>query len=270
MNNINKNILHIGKMDTLAAGGSALHRLDPRAKLVVTFIFLVVVASFDKHTIAALLPFVLFPVTCIALGGLPFGYIFRALLLASPFAIAMAIFNPFIDRQTLLHIGTLDISGGWVSFFSIILRFVLTVSAVLALVALTGFNAVCEALLSFGVPKPFIVQLQLFSRYMFLLADEAGAMVQARSVRSFNKGPMAFGLFAPLIGHLLLRTLDRADRIYRSMCCRGFNGHIAVIGAAKIGRLEITFVVAWTLLFLVFRFVNVPQLLGAIILGATK
>jgi thiol-disulfide isomerase/thioredoxin len=38
----------------------------------------------------------------------------------------------------MAHLGPLAISGGWVSFASIMLRFVLTVSAALILVAVTG------------------------------------------------------------------------------------------------------------------------------------
>lgn len=262
VNTITEKVLHIGYMDTLAAGDSPLHKLDPRAKLIVTLLFIVAVVSFDKYTILALMPFIIYPVVLIALGGLPLGYILRAVLLVSPVAVAMAIFNPLIDTNVLVRFGNFDISGGWISFGSIIMRFALTVTAVIALVSLTGFNAVCEALISFGVPKPFVIQLQLFNRYMFVLAEEAGRMVLARKVRSFNKGSLGYKVFISLIGHLLLRTLDRADRIYRAMCCRGFNGHIYVANPGRFGYRETVFILAWVLVFAGLRFYNIPVSLG--------
>ncbi len=49
MTKLGKNLVDIGYMDTLAAGDSPLHRLDPRAKLIMTFLFIVAVVSFNKY-----------------------------------------------------------------------------------------------------------------------------------------------------------------------------------------------------------------------------
>ncbi|MFH1093673.1 MAG: cobalt ECF transporter T component CbiQ [Candidatus Omnitrophota bacterium] len=267
MNNIGKNYFDIGYMDTLARRSSWLHRLDPRAKLITTLLFIMAVVSFGKYTIAAFIPFFLFPVFLIAAGGLPGGYLLKKVLLVSPFAVLLGIFNPLVDRAIVFHIGAIGISGGWISFISILLRFVLTVTAALLLVALTGFNPVCEALRKFGVPKPFVIQLMFFYRYLFVLADEAERMVRARSVRSFNRGAMKFSIFISLIGHLLLRTLDRAERIYRAMRCRGFDGCIRMIKSMSLGYREIVFVLAWSFLFILLRCVNLPLKLGALVSG---
>jgi cobalt/nickel transport system permease protein len=112
---------------------------------------------------------------------------------------------------------------------------VLTVTAALILVSLTGFNAVCASLLKLGVPRPFAVQLLFFYRYIFVLVDEAERMVRAGSLRAFNSGAMGFKNFISLLSHLLLRTLDRAERIYLAMRCRGFDGRIRIIRTMNIG-----------------------------------
>ena len=270
MNNIGKNSFDIGYMDTLASGDSLLHRLDPRAKLITTLIFIVMVVSFDKYSISALIPFFVYPIMLVSLGGLPAGYLLRRVLLVSPFAILVGIFNPMIDREVLVRIGSFGISGGWISFFSIILRFILTVSAALILVSLTGFNAVCAALTKFGVPRPFVTQLLFFYRYIFVLTDEAERMVRARSFRAFNSQAINFKVFISLVGNLLLRTLDRAERIYRSMCCRGFDGSIRIIRSMKISHGEIVFIFGWAALFVFLRFYNVALNLGALVTGVLK
>ncbi|MFH1460152.1 MAG: cobalt ECF transporter T component CbiQ [Candidatus Omnitrophota bacterium] len=270
MNNIAKNYFDIGYMDTLAQGSSFLHRLDPRAKLITTILFIMSVVSFSKYTTLAFMPFFLYPVFLIAAGGLPAGYLLTKVLLVAPFAVLLGIFNPLIDRQIIFYIGTIGISGGWVSFISVLLRFLLTVTAALLLVALTGFNAVCEALLKMGVPKPFVMQLLFFYRYLFVLTDEAQRMERARALRSFHSGFMRYTTFISLLGHLLLRTLARAERIYHAMCCRGFTGHIYRVTSVKSTGKDICFVLGWGFLFVFFRVYNIPLTLGEIIVRFFK
>lgn len=258
----------IGYMDTLAAGDTALHRLDPRAKLLATAVFVTAVVSFNKYEISGLVPFFLYPVFLVCAGELPAGYLLRKVLLVSPFAVFVGLFNPFLDRDVLFRLGPLAVSGGWASFVSILIRFFLTVGAALALLALTGINGVCEALARLGVPRAFVVQLLFLNRYLFSLGAEAGRMVRARALR--GSGSLAHGIFAQLAGHLLLRTLDRAERVYRAMLCRGFDGHIRVARFTGPGPAETAFVAGWAALFALFRLVNIPLLLGNLLTGAVK
>jgi cobalt/nickel transport system permease protein len=267
MSKIADNLLDIGYIDTLSCADSPLHRLDPRSKLITTLIFIIAVVSFDKYTLSGLIPFFIFPITLVALSGLPAGYLFKKVLLVLPFAALIAIFNPLMDREVIVYVGPLGISGGWISFFSIIMRFLLTVSAALILIALTGFNSVCLALSKFGVPKPFVVQLLFFFRYLFVLTDEAGRMVRAWSLRAFSSKKISFGVFISLIGHLLLRTLDRAERIYLAMCSRGFDGRVRMLRIMKIGPREIIFGMGWSILFVLLRWYNIPVKLGGLIIG---
>jgi cobalt/nickel transport system permease protein len=262
----NQSFFNVGYMDTIASGDSVLHRIDPRVKLITTAVFIAAVVSFNKYAVYSLIPFFSFPIILILLGGLPAGYILKKVLLISPFAVLVGIFNPILDRSIMCHIGSIGISGGWVSFISILLRFVLTVTSTLALIALTGFNSVCLALERFKVPKPFIVQLLFLYRYMFVLTEELERMVRARAVRSFSRSSMPFKVFASLIGHLLLRTLDRAERVYRAMCCRGFDGQLRMIRSTKINFKDAAFVTIWVALFVSFRFWDIPAKLGGLVM----
>ena len=255
----------IGTIDDLASRDTPIHRLDPRAKLLTTLVFVVTVASFGRYEISALLPFFLFPVSLIALGGLPAGQLTRKLLLAAPFAFFIGIFNPLIDREVLVHLGPLDISGGWISFASILLRFTLTVGAALILIATTSFPGVCMALERLGAPKIFAVQLLLLYRYLFVLIDEGVRMVRARALRSFGRRGMGMKIFGNLAGQLLLRTLDRAQRIHLAMLCRGFDGDIRILRPSRIGPPEIVFTLGWSAAFVLMRFTNLPHLLGGLL-----
>lgn len=262
MNTLEKNYFDMGYMDTLANGNSFLHRLDPRAKLITTLAFIITVASFHREATVAMIPFFLYPFVLISAGGMPAGYFLKKVLLVLPFALFVGIFNPFLDREIILRIGIFGISHGWASFISILMRFFLTVLSALLLIALTGFPVVCQALARLGVPKPFVVQLMFFFRYIFVLSDEAQRMERARSLRSFNVQAMRYRIFTSLISHLLLRTLDRAERIFCAMRCRGFDGRMRTVNALKSGWKDILFVAIWCIVFIVFRVYNVPMIIG--------
>ena len=257
---------NLGYMDTLAAGDSILHRLDPRAKLLTTVVFMVAVVSFDKYTVTAMLPFLFFPLFSIILAGLPVGYLLKKVLVVSPFAVMIGILNPFLDRDIVWYIGTVGISGGMISFVSIMLRFFLTVTAVLVLISVTGFNPVCLALARMGVPGAFVNQLMFLYRYLFVLTGETGQMVRAISLRSAGRRRIGLRTYLPAVGHLLLRTLDRAQRIHLAMRCRGFEGMIRVMNPLRLRSGDIIYLITGILLFAFLRFQNVPVRIGVLVL----
>ena len=116
--------------------------------------------------------------------------------------------------------------AGWVSYVSIMLRFMLTTAAALVLICTTGMNSVCMAIERLGAPDVFATQLLFLYRYIFVLAEEVLTMSRARSLRSFGSRGMGFRVYGQILGQLLLRTYARAQRIYNAMLCRGFDGHV--------------------------------------------
>lgn len=267
MSSIDGALLDFKRLDLLAFGDTALHRLDARAKVLVTALFVMLVVSHDRYQLAALFPFFIFPIALIAAGNLPFTYIARKILLLCPFVIVVGIFNPLLDRTVVLHLGPVAVSGGWLSFFSIITRSILTVGSAFTLLALTGFPAVCRALEQLGMPRPFAVQLMFLYRYIFVLTEEGGRAARARQLRSCGKRGMGMGSFGTLVGHLLLRTWQRAERVHIAMLSRGFNGNFHSSRTYTFGRNELVFVSGWSLLLVLLRFSNITETIGMLITG---
>lgn len=268
---IDRAFYEIGHLDTLAAGDSALHRLDPRAKLLVTAIFVVCVVSFGKYEIARLLPFFIYPAVVIGMADLPLGFLARKLLLVSPFVLFIGIFNPWLDRGIAVQLGPLAISGGWISFLSLLLRFTLTIGAALLLIATTGFAAICMGMEKLGTPKVFTVQLLLLYRYLFILIEEAIRMIRAHALRSFNsKGRITYRVFLLMLGNLLLRTIDRAQRIHMAMLSRAFTGEIRIVSQFRFGYKEALFLFGFGGLFLSLRLTDITSLLGRLVLEITR
>lgn len=262
---IDGTFLDFKQLDLLALGQTKVHRLDARAKVVTTACFIVCVVSFSKYEISAMVPFLIYPAVLVAIGELPLGYILRKLLIVIPFALLIGLFNPLFDRQVLMQVGDLNVWGGWISCLSILMRALLTASAAIILVAITGFPAICEALEKLKMPKAFAVQLLFLYRYIFVLTDEGVRTVRARQLRTFGNKKMGMKHFGSLVGHLLLRTWERAERIHMAMLARGFAGEIhSTRGKMNFGSKDALFMSGWISLFVLLRFVDASQFLGNI------
>lgn len=255
-------------LDVSAARPTALARFDPRAKILATLAFIIAVVSFDRYTVAALLPFALFPVALAVLGEVPLHLIVRKLLLAAPFAVMVGMFNPLFDRVPLVELSGIEIAGGWVSFASILLRFALTVAAAVVLVASTGLHNVCIGLGRLGVPQVFTTQLLFLHRYAYVLAGEAARMNAARELRACGQRVLSLPVYAPLLGHLLLRALERAGRIHMAMVARGFDGEVRSSRPLCWRQADTLFVTGWVACFVLARCVDLPGALGGLLLGA--
>jgi len=264
---IETGLFELGQLDRLASQDTAVHRLDPRAKVVTTIVFLVTVVSFGKYDILPMLPFALFPIVMASEGRLPTRFLSRKLLAVAPFALVIGFFNPWLDREIIAYLGGLGISGGWISYFSIVLRFLLTTSAALVLIGTTGMMGVCMAIERLGAPDVFATQLLFLYRYIFVLGEEAMRMSRARALRSFGSRGTGIRTYTQMLGQLLIRTYERAQRIYLAMKCRGFDGHIRVTRRLHFTGRDLAFTLGWSGAFVLMRLYDIPLLVGRLVTG---
>jgi len=257
----------LGSLDRLSQGTSSIHRLDPRTKLLATMAFVVAVVSIDKYAVADLLPFFLFPAVMLARSGVPFRFIARKIIVVAPFAILVGMFNPLFDQTVVLRIGDFGVTGGWVSFASILLRFALTIGALLLLVATTGVPALGRAAERLGAPRVFVMQVLGLYRYLFLLVGESQRTLRAYRLRSADGGLPPWRIFAQILGQLLLRAVARARRVHEAMLCRGFDGELRLLGTLRFTGRDWIFLAGWTSAFAALRFLRPAEMLGALVTG---
>ena len=262
MSHLEASYFDFGRLESLSRGNTLLHRLDPRVKVLTTVSYVVAVVSFGPHAVAALFPFLLYPITLCIWGRLPLAYMLKRVLLVMPFALMVGLFNPFLDREPLLALGPIVLSGGWVSFISICMRVFLASIAAFILIGLTGMPNVALGLERLKVPRLFVVQLLFVYRYIFVLTEEAVRMMRAYTLRSVHGRRPGVRVFSLLVGHLLLRTLERARRIYLAMSCRGFTGEVRTVRVFRLRLADVLFLSGWLGLFSLFRYQNIPALLG--------
>ncbi|HWR41621.1 cobalt ECF transporter T component CbiQ [Sporomusa sp.] len=264
---IEANWIDLRYLDALSTQNTFIHRLNPCVKLIATLIFIITVTSFSKYEITGLYPFFLYPAVLLSLGNLPFSLILKRLLIVAPFIIFIGIFNPLFDHTPIAKVGSVVITGGWVSFLSITIRLCLTVTTALILVATTGIDALGSALLKIGVPKIIVIQLLFMYRYLHVLVEEFVRCVTAYSLRSFHGEGVHFRAWGSLLGQLLIRSIDRANRIYQAMLCRGFDGEVRLLRTSTLTSLDILYLTFWIIFFVFVRWFNIPQLLGNLLMG---
>jgi cobalt/nickel transport system permease protein len=141
----------------------------------------------------------------------------------------------FIERDAALFIGGLEISTGLLSFVTVIFKAYLCVMAVLLLVATTPLIDMGIRLRRLGVPDILIMLFEMTYRYIGVLVEEASSMFRAYSLRSGGGRGIEMRHMGSFMGQLVLRSFDRAERVYAAMRCRGY-GEKLNGGTGKWGK----------------------------------
>ncbi|NOY74943.1 MAG: cobalt ECF transporter T component CbiQ [Kiritimatiellaeota bacterium] len=249
-----KGMLDLSEMEGFAEGDSLIHRLDARGKIILVVLFSVAVASFDRYQISALLPFFSFPLFILVAAGIPASFIARKLLVVSVFAFAIGIANPFIDHMVVMNVAGISVSGGWVSFASIMTRFALTASSALLLLATTGLRDITKGLEDLGMPQVLANQLFFLCGSLFLLSDEVARMSRGREARSIGGKGADFSTSAHLLTTLLSRSIERSGRVHTAMLSRGFDGTLPVSRGTRWRMADTAHLALWVSAFAWFRF----------------
>lgn len=239
--------MHHAHIDKFANEDSLIHTLDSRVKLIVVIAFSMLVIMVRPYSISPLAWYAVGPFALLVFGRIPLKFALKQILSVSPFILVLAISCIFFDKEMLeVSFGPwkCQMAGGWVRFFSVILKFILTMAALIGLVSTTRFNDLLVAMKKLGVPKILVVQLGFLYRYIFLLIDKVGRMLRARSARKLVNLGFRFEtkVAGSMIGSLLVSSLDMAVRTGTAMEGRGFDGHVRTLSTLKITTRDIVFI----------------------------
>lgn len=257
-------MLELANMDALARMDSPVHRRHPLAKLLVTVLYIFVVVSFSKNQLSALIPMILYPVFLFQLSGITMRTCLYKLRFILPLLCAVGIWNPLLDRQPVLQIGSLMITSGMISFVTLLLKGVLSLMASFLLISTTNIEQICYALSLLKVPDIMVTQLLITYRYISLLLKETGTMVNAYSLRAPGQNGLHFSAWGSFVGQLLIRSMDRAQNLYQSMQMRGFQGSFYYAKEEAWEREDLLYLAAWVIVFILLRLFNLSVIIGNI------
>jgi cobalt/nickel transport system permease protein len=212
--------------EPFARGDSALHRMDPRPRVVLATVFSFIVAL--SQGFVALGTSLAFSILLVAAAGLDPKRLVRRLLPLWGFLLLLWLVLPLThEGEALYRLGPLPATREGIHLSArITLKSHAILLAFTAWVATMSFVTLGHTLNRLRAPEKIVHLLLLTYRYIFVLEEEYGRLLRAARVRGFRPGTNlhTYRTYAYLIGMLFLRAADRAQRVHRAMRCRGFQG----------------------------------------------
>lgn len=249
-------------LERLSAAGTWVHRRHPLTKFAATAIYLACVVSLPRYALFQLAPFTLYPFIIMAMAEIPFSMIAARAMAALPFCLFAGLSNLFFDKGILFRVGSLAVTGGAVSLLAILLRTFLCVSAVLILVAVTPFIELTGQLRRMRLPHLLVSLFEMTYRYLGSLTEEAASMFTAYRLRSPQTVGLEMKHMGSFAGQLLIRSFDRAERVYQAMKCRGYALRNPRLNRRPLTGADFCFLCAVCGSSLFFRLVDVTFLIG--------
>ena len=262
MNKMQVALRELSEMDALAARSSPIHALHPTAKLLATVAYIVVTLSFDKYDLSGLTPMALWPVLLFQISGIEIRCCFRKLRFVLPLVMAVGLFNPLFDRDIMLQLGPVAVSGGVISMITLMLKGLFCLSASFLLIATTPIDQICAALRQLHVPGLLVTLLLLTYRYVGVMTEELVTMTEAYQLRAPGQRGIHISAWGSFLGQLLLRSMDRAQELYASMLLRGYRQRFHYAGVRRFEWRDALYLAGCVLAFLLMRNVRLAQLLG--------
>lgn len=219
-------------IDQYSDRDSIIHRLDPRAKLAATLLFILVVALTVPDNWAAFAMYFTIMAVLLLLSTVPIGYVIKRSLIVMPFVAVIAIFVPFFREGEVagsynIWLWQLSVTySGLQVLTNILIKAWLSVLSLIWLTSTTSFPLLMHGLEQLRLPRVMIMILSFMYRYIFVIVDETMRMKQARDSRNFGGGRLwQIRTIGNMVGTLFIRSYEKGERVYAAMVARGFEGH---------------------------------------------
>jgi cobalt/nickel transport system permease protein len=231
-------------LDIYSPTPAALHRLDPRWKLVAITILAMTTVALETVpcvAVAFIGSILLVPLT----GMGAHAYLVRLGRVMAIVAL-FAIWLPFLHPVEGPHwnIGPLAVSvHGVARAVVLLLKSATVLTLVLALLASSPLNFYLHAADALRVPALLVHLTLLTYRYLFVLADELGTLRIAVRLRGYrNRASLSsYRTVGHVAGTLLVRSVERADRVGQAMRCRGYAGTFCSMAVFRTGAADVLF-----------------------------
>ncbi|MFZ0242228.1 MAG: cobalt ECF transporter T component CbiQ [Desulfobacterales bacterium] len=214
--------------EPFAVGDSIIHRIDPRFKVVAAVVFSTTVAV--SYRFSTLVAAIVAAIVLTLAAHLNLRTVAIRLAVVIGFLFLLWVLLPLtFGGEALWRIGPLALSRpGVILAAQISLKSLAIMLAFTALITTMNFTTLGHALDRLHLSGKFVHLLLMTYRYIFVIEQEYQRMVRAAKIRGFRPGTNlhTYQTFAYFIAMLFVRAAARADRVYRAMRCRGFNGRL--------------------------------------------
>jgi cobalt/nickel transport system permease protein len=220
-----------------APADSPLRQFGPFWKLVATAVMVALVLILDH--LAPLVAVFLVSLMLCQLARLPWRWIGQRVSVLLPLVLGLVILLPLVlhdDGPAWLLFGGLRVSlYGIATAFRISLKAVSVLLFMLVLLGTTPMAALLRAAQLLFVPGFLLQLVALTYRYLMLLVEEFGRLRTALRVRGFRGRASlhSYRVIGNVTGTLLVRSLERAERVGQAMRCRGFDGRFRCLASSR-------------------------------------
>jgi len=254
MTEIENKLHEIDKLNTLQQRDRWMNKLHPLVKVALSVFYIAIAISVDKYALGRMIMLALYPVVTYGIADLSIKDALYRMRLILPLVLAVGIFNPIFDRAPGMLVGGIMLSAGWISMLTLMLKGIYSVLAAYLLIATTSMEEICYALRIIRVPKTMVTVLLLTYRYIMILGEEADCIMTAYLLRAPSQKGIHYKAWGSLVGQWLLRSFDRAERIYEGMVLRGFNGEFPALRTYHASTTGILYCLAWMAALTALRF----------------
>ena len=225
----------------VSSSESFIHGIDPRVKCVVAVAFSVVVAI--SHRFLVLTGALMIAFGIVMLARVPVRECIRRLAPVNLFVLFLWIFLPFtVKGEALFSLGPFVGSheGIWYAA-EISMKSNAIVVMLIALVASTSIFTLGHAMYALKIPAKLVHLFFFTYRYIHVIYREYIRLLNAIKIRGFRPKTNihTYKTYAYLVGMLLVRSSERAERVYNAMLCRGFKGKLYGLSRFSITAVDL-------------------------------
>ncbi len=227
-------------MNELESNNIFFQNLDPRLKLLLVIAMSIFLAMSSQ--IRVLLTALLLGLIIALSARIHISDIIRRLIPANLFLLFIWIIVPFsMEGSPLFAIGPLICSReGFVLAIKITIKSNAIMIYGIFLMATTPVFTLGHAMHKLRLSKKLVHLFFFTYRYIHVINQEYMRLMSALKIRGFHPETSlhTYRTFAYLIGMLLIRSLDRAQRVHQAMLCRGFHGKLYSIQKFSITKTD--------------------------------
>lgn len=238
MNDISKAISNIRKIDELGDKCTFIHRIDSSIKIIVTIIYVIKVLSMKQFILSDIICIVFYPLILFVIGKVPIKFILKKVVFVLPIVLGLSVINLIIDFSYS------EI------YFSALLLFKCSFALVgaLLLIVTTGINNLAFGLKKLKIPNILVIQILMLYRYIVLMMEEFYRVKSAYELRTLGEKSMTMKDYGQIVGQMLLKTIDRSEKVYEAMKLRGFEGDLYINSDKKAGYIDFLYLITFAVI----------------------
>lgn len=237
---------------------SVLDVIDPRAKVLATIIFAFCVVL--GHQVAALLLSVVIGIAMACIAKLDFKATLKRLLAMDMFMFVLLVILPFTVKGDVLY-SAFGYTASWQGLeqgIIIALKANAVVLMLFSTISTLANSALASTLVWLHVPDKLIQLLFFTLRYLSVIVEEFQRLRRSMRARAFVMGFNwhTWRSLGYLIGMMIVRAMQRSERIVQAMKCRGYTGQYYSYYPMCFKRCDAFYSMIFLVLIIIISYLN--------------